>query len=781
MKKFYLFSILVLSAPFGIITLAQESYSPAIVRQAAFFDQTPPLKDMPMLLPKPKDNSWKWIVKNESLEIRNEANKDVITDELSVQKKMGSKSVNGPITTIEGIGNVNGVYPPDPNGAVGPNHYFQMMNLSFAIYNKQGTLLYGPVANSTLWNGFPGPWSGTNDGDPIMLYDHLADRWVASQFAVYTSNNKYYELIAVSQSGDPLGAWNRYAFEFDYFPDYPKLSVWPDGYYATFHMFSGSYKGMAAVAFERDKMLAGDPTAQMVYFGEYGSRYGYLPADLDGNPPPPGTPCNIIGINFWGNQNMEVWKLVPDWTNTANSTFMLEAVLPTASFSTNISGIAQPGTGTQLDAITNIVMFRLPYRNFGTHSSIVANHTVRVGNIAGIRWYELRNTGSGWSIYQQGTYQPDNHHRWMGSIAMAANGNIALGYSVSSSTVHPSIRYTGRTPDAPLGEMNLAEVEIASGNSSQSGINRWGDYSCMNVDPSNDTVFWFTAEYMKGSGWGTKIASFDFGEIQPPVAFAGEDVSICVDELFEANATAQNQSSVMWTTSGDGVFQNVNIINTKYLRGNGDIANGSVTLTLTAYGFQSGWEHSDDVVVTIIKQPVANAGPDTTIHYNQPLALNGVAENYSSVIWATSGDGYFSNDSVPDPVYYPGPSDISTGQVNLTFMAHAIQPCTGSASDAMTVMIDPATGIEQTGQTQLAMTVKPNPSDGVFTLEIAGMMNQESTLTITDLSGNTIMKQNLTGKGDISLRVDLTSYPKGMYIIDISSGDVRKSQRIVKD
>ena len=781
MKKI---SGLFLSAFISFITItavAQEQHSPAIIRQAAFFDQTPALKDMPMLMPKAKDNSWKWIVKNESLEIRNETNNDVITDELSVQKTKGTKAVNGPITTIEGIGNVNGVYPPDPNGAVGPNHYFQMMNLSFSIYDKLGTKLYGPVANSTLWNGFPGPWTGTNDGDPIVLYDHLADRWVASQFAVNTSNNKYYELIAVSQTGDPLGSWNRYAFEFDDFPDYPKLSVWPDGYYATFHMFSGSYKGMAAVAFERNKMLAGDPTAQMVYFGEYASRYGFLPADLDGDPPPPGTPCNIVGINFWGNQNMEIWKLIPDWSNTANSTFMLDVVLPTNSFNTNINGIPQPGTSNQLDAITNILMFRLPYRNFGTHSSILANHTVRVGNTAGIRWYELRNTGSGWTIYQQSTYQPDNHNRWMGSIAMAANGNIALGYSVSSSTVYPSIRYTGRTPDAPTGVMNISEVEITPGGTSQTGITRWGDYSCMNADPSSDSVFWFTAEYMKGSGWGTKIASFDFGELQPPAAFAGEDASICVDELFEASATAQNQSSVLWTTSGDGIFQNATILNTKYLRGNGDIANGSVTLTLTAYGFQAGWQDTDEVLVTIIQQPLAHAGNDTTIHYNQPLNLNGIAENYSSVTWATSGDGYFTDPSALNPSYYPGTSDISNGQVVLTFMAHAIEPCIGSDMDMMTVVIDPTTDTRTPLSIESSIVVRPNPTNGVFSIEFSELIEMDLSVSISDISGNRVMVRNVRSSESRPVEFDLSNQPKGVYLLEVSAGAYKYSQRVVKE
>ena len=278
-------------------------------------------------------------------------------------------------------------------------------------------------------------------------------------------------------------------------------------------------------------------------------------------------------------------------------------MLTPASFNSNIGGIPQPGTGTQLDALNSMLMFRLPYRNFGSYSAMVCNHTVMYGGVTAVRWYELRDEGTGWYIYQQGTYQPDNNYRWMGSIAMGADGSIALGYSVSSSTIYPSVRYTGRTSDAPLGEMNLAEVEVATGQGSQSGIERWGDYSCMSVDPSEDGMFWFTTEYMKGGGWGTWISSFNFDDLQPPIAFAGDDAIICTDVLFEPNASGQSFVSVQWETSGDGMFQNPNIIASKYLRGNGDIENGSVTLTLTAYGFQSGWETTDDVVVTFVKEP----------------------------------------------------------------------------------------------------------------------------------------------------------------------------------
>ncbi|MEZ5083368.1 MAG: T9SS type A sorting domain-containing protein [Bacteroidales bacterium] len=758
----------------------QDVYTPKKAVKAAFFDKSPALRDITPIQPQQIDNSWKdGIIENETVNLGKNKNKNTVTDPYSVQKNMGPTKTKGPIVNVNGTGNVNGVYPPDTDGEVGPNHFFQMINLSFAIYDKQGTKLYGPVANSTLWSGFPGPWSGTNDGDPIILYDELADRWVASQFAVWTSNNKYYELIAVSETGDPLGEWYRYAFEFDDFPDYPKLSVWTDGYYATFHMFSGNYLGMAAVAFERDKMLIGDSDAQMIYFGEYGTRFGYLPADIDGVAPPPGTPCNFIGINFNSNQNMEVWKMQPDWDNTANSTYTYVTSLNTAAFNSSISGIPQPGTSMQLDAFSNVLMFRLPFRNFGTHHSIVANHAVKVGGITGIRWYELRDEGTGWEIYQEGTYQPDNEHRWLGSIAMGADGSIALGYSVSSSTTYPSIRYTGQTPGAPLNEMNVAEIELVAGLSSQTGINRWGDYSCMTPDPSEDGVFWFTTEFMKSSGWGTRISSFDFDALQPPTAFAGEDETICSNTLFETSPSAFFYSSVHWETSGDGIFQNANILEAKYLRGNNDIANGGVTLTLTAYGFEPGWEASDDIFLTINDEPEANAGQNFTILSNEVAMLEGLAENYSSVEWSTNGDGAFNNSALLDAIYTPGANDISSGQVQLTLTAYPIEPCEEDDSDNLSLTIDLFSGMSDSRQNEFHVNINPNPSKGIFSLEVSGNSADIFSIKVNNLMGEEVYSSTLKRQGDFTENLDLTNLPQGIYILDLKADKFSKSAKII--
>ncbi len=778
MKKIFYLLVLI---SFVFQAFGQESYRPTKVVKAAFYDQSPPLKDMKII--KPEDQIIGWDngeIENEFLDLKSKESDNFVTDASSVQSKSGTKETKGPIINVDGTGNLSGVYPPDTDGDVGLNNYIQMINLSFAVYNKSGTKIYGPVANSTLWSGFPGPWTGTNDGDPIVLYDGLADRWIASQFALpnYPSG-PFYELIAVSQTSDPLGAWNRYAFQFTYMPDYPKLAVWPDGYYATFNTFNnGNFQGMAVAVFERDKMLIGDPNAQMVYFGEYSSRYGYLPSDLDGDAPPAGTPNYIVGINFFTNHTMEIWKLTPDWLNTSNSTYMLSAVLTPASFNDVINGIPQPGTSTKLDEFTGRVMFRLPFRRINGYNVMLANHTINVSGKAGIRWYELRDTGSGWSIYQQGTYSPDAQNRWMGSIAMAGNGDIALGYSVASSSLYPSIRYTGRTADAPLGEMNITETEIVTGLSSQSGIDRWGDYSCMTVDPSTDTTFWFTNEYMKSNSWATRICEFDFGGLQPPVANAGPDATICDNVLFDTEPTALYYNSAHWETSGDGTFQNANVLMAKYLRGNGDIENGSVTLTLTVTGLQPGWEASDDVLVTIIKQPEANAGSDTTI--NTPsVVLNGQAISYSSVLWSTAGDGSFNDPSLLQATYTPGTADISAGQVALTLTASAITPCEGEDADNMILFVNPATGIAAAPASDLSVSIVPNPSNGRFDIVYEKNRINNFKIIISDLTGKMIYEKSYENSEKGREEIDLSTYPKGIYMLEFNTIDIKKFYKII--
>ena len=536
-----------------------------IVSKAKHFDKTPPLREMKLIVPGVRDRSWKDNVIENKLgfpggnpEYRNTGPDPVW------QNNFGKQKNNEPIYNFDGTPNVNEVLPPDTDGDVGLNHYFQIVNLAFQIFDKEGNSLYGPADNSTLWAGFIGPWTGHNDGDPIVAYDELADRWIASQFALECTGNTYWELVAVSATPDPLGSWYRYAFEYPVFNDYPKLSVWPDAYYCSFNLFGDDYTRVGASAYEREAMLVGDTNARHVLFDlpEELLSWAMLPADFDGTPPENGSPSYWTCVTdddyiWWTEDLIRIWEFNVDWDDPQNSTFEEVQNLNPEPFNFQLCGagedqycIPQPDGAPALDALSPFSMQPLQYRNFGTYETMVFNHTVNAnGNgLAGIRWYELRqeNEEDGWYIYQQGTYAPDENHRWMGSIAMDARGYIALGYTVSSTSVYPSLRYTGRPPNAPLGEMTFIEEEIIAGTGSQSSSSqRWGDYSMMAVDPSNDTTFWYTGEYMQTTSdrdWKTRIVAFNLSIDEIPPA--------AISDLQTQNTTT-NAIMLNWTATGN--------------------------------------------------------------------------------------------------------------------------------------------------------------------------------------------------------------------------------------
>lgn len=420
--------------------------------------------------------------------------------------------------------------PPDTNGAVGATQYVQWVNESFAVFDKTtGAIAAGfPKAGNTLWAGFGGGCETNNDGDPIVQYDKAAGRWVLTQFSVTTT--PYLQCVAVSTTSDATGTYNRYAFSYGttQFNDYPKLGVWPDGYYISYNIFNNgtTFAGSKVCAFDRTKMLAGAAATQQCFqlstsFG------GLLPSDLDGTiAPPPGSP-NFF-LNF-GNSSLNFWKFHVDWANSANTTLSGPTNIPVAAFTTACSGggtcIPQPGTSQRLDSLGDRLMYRLAYRHFADgHESLVVNHSVLVsGNkrnsVTGVRWYELQNPTGGTMasgtpvVHQQGTFSPDSTSRWMGSIAMDKVGNIALGYSASSGSVFPSLRYTGRVPTDILGTLEAENTILTGAGSQLPNLGRWGDYSALTVDPVDDCTFWYTNEYLKSSGtfnWSTRIASFKF-------------------------------------------------------------------------------------------------------------------------------------------------------------------------------------------------------------------------------------------------------------------------------
>ncbi len=442
------------------------------------------------------------------------------------------------VQNYEGVGegkhgyNVNAI-PPDTVGAAGRTQYVQWVNTALVVLDKRtGEAVFGAEDGNVLWEDFGGECEQRNDGDPVVNYDRFADRWVLQQFAV---TNGYYECVAVSTTPDATGSYHRYAFKYAAFNDYPKAGVGLDAYYVTYNMFEGE-TGSKVCAFERAAMLAGRKARQQcVQMAD--SITGLLPADLDGRiRPPAGSPEPIMGLTANG---INVWNFRVDWARPSRTTMGEPEKIDVAAFKPACQIVAddpirfqtcvpQPVTGVAgqvavlgLDSLSDRLMYRLARRVFADgHEAIVVTHAVDAlpYAAAALRWYELRKPRRGtWSVYQQGTYSPEDLiSRWMGSAAMDRFGNIAIGYSASSATTtFPGIRFTGRTPRDPKGTLG-AERVIVEGTGAQTTaalIARWGDYSAMSVDPVDDCTFWYTTEYMAQVGvfnWNTKVTSIRF-------------------------------------------------------------------------------------------------------------------------------------------------------------------------------------------------------------------------------------------------------------------------------
>lgn len=483
-----------------------------------------------------------------------------------------SATISPPLLTFEGLSNLDNfnifggrVNPPDPNGDVGPNHYVEMVNLVFAVYDKQGNLLLGPVDTGSLWAGFSIEDCTDPSGDPIVLYDQTEDRWLLSQFT--TRDPIFYNCVAISQTGDPTGAYHRYAFTSgEFFPDYPKYGVWTNSYLLTSRDFGPTTEyGISVYALEKAKMIAGNPKARAIQFfldsevvpisliGD-----GLLPADIDGHRRPlDGAPAVIVGTQDDGHpygatfDALNIFELSVKWQSNPQASLSLVAQLPVASFDSIFPcspgsrdclpqpGIVNPQQFLDILSYRQRPTWRLAYRNFGTHEALVTNQSVEaLPGVAGVRWYEIRRTNGVFSVHQQGTYAPnDGVHRWMGSVAMDWKGNMALGYSVVNAVdVFPGIRFTGRLSADPLGQMTLGEAVIIDGSGVQTTTNsRWGDYTSMNIDPVDDCTFWYTNEYYEVSGvplplpppplpppgttapWQTRIGSFKLPGCVPQV------------------------------------------------------------------------------------------------------------------------------------------------------------------------------------------------------------------------------------------------------------------------
>ena len=494
------------------------------------YDVSRPLREMPVIAPIEEEGEWRLhpvkLIRPPRAVPRGWV--DPLAQAGLAAAAVAPQVATTPGLSFDGVGVGLGSFsptgaPPDTNGAAGATQYVQWVNTSFAVFNKStGALVYGPAAGNSLWQGFGGACETTNSGDPVVLYDKAANRWVMTQFSINQASSQFFQCVAVSTTSDATGSYRRFAYNFTGFNDYPKGGVWPDGYYMTFNMFNASgtaFTGARVCALDRSQMITASGTPGPIQCFQLSTTYGgLLPADLDGaTPPPAGSPNYMVAFDDIGNNGLNLWRFHVDWANSANSTFTGPTKITTAAFSPACGGgtcIPQPSTTQQLDSLADRLMFRLAYRNFGAYESLVVNHSVTVGTTAsGVRWYEVRGPGGTPTLFQSGTFSPDSTSRWMGSIAQDQQGNMLLGYSVSSSAARPGIRYTGRLVSDAAGTMQ-AESTLTTGVGSQTGgLSRWGDYSAMTIDPVDDCTFWYTNQYLKTTGsfnWSTRIGSFKF-------------------------------------------------------------------------------------------------------------------------------------------------------------------------------------------------------------------------------------------------------------------------------
>jgi hypothetical protein len=475
-------------------------------------------------------------------------------------------------SVFDGISNDTIVAPPDPTGDISTTQYVESVNSDngalVAVFDRSGRVLEGPFRMERLWN--KGDQCRENgQGDPIVQYDQLADRWILTQFA-FTYGDQlhgpYYECVAVSETNDATGQYYGYSFKIskDKLPDYPKFGVWPDGYYMSIHLFGNqgnNFSAQGVIAFDRERMLLGQPARGMIFFVNE-KLFGLLPADAQGPVPPPAGAPNYMAVLRDDNagdkkDRILIYGFEANWDDPKSSDINGPTDLGRSAsgpkpdpFNSNLcSGyfycIPQKGSKyVKLDAIGAnygvgpYQMYPLAYRNFGDHESLVLNHTVRTDkrNHAGINWFEVRAPGEFAFINQQGTYVPDNKSRWIASLGMDKQNNIAMGYALSSKDIFPSIAYTGRLAGDPLGTMPQGEQLMVKGRGAQKGTARWGDYTAIAIDPVDDCTFWYINEYYpktSAAHWNTAIGHFSF-----PSCISGESPSPSPSAASSPSATA---------------------------------------------------------------------------------------------------------------------------------------------------------------------------------------------------------------------------------------------------
>ncbi|HEU4768173.1 MAG TPA: proprotein convertase P-domain-containing protein, partial [Pyrinomonadaceae bacterium] len=743
----------------------------------------------------------------------------------SVQSSAPELNIPAPaIPPFEGLSNADNanhpaigirVLPPDTVGDVGPNHYVQATNLLFRVFDKSGNPVTPPQPISVLFAGLGPPCSNTDDGDPIVLYDSFADRWIITQFMV-SGLAPLSQCFAISKTGDPTGAYFTYRFVMPNlkFNDYPKFGVWPDGYYWSnnqFNLAGTAFLGVGVFAANRAKLLAGDPTANFIFFDlqtAVANARSMLPSDADGLIPPPAGAPNIFSYfnanEFAGEiDSLRLYEFHADFANPANSTFTQRAdsPLPVAAFDprdpAGLDDIEQPppsGTTSALDSISDRLMNRLQYRNFGTHESLILNHTVNVGtgtllstHQAGVRYYELRRApAANWTVNEQATFAPDTANRWMASAAMDNRGNLAVGYSVSSTTVFPSIRYAGRLATDPPNGLFQGENTLQAGTSSQLATgSRWGDYSSMNVDPTDDCTFWYTQEYYGADDpatvieWRTKIGKFKFAEcVAPEQGTLQVNVTNCDSGLATPGATVSVNGNLYGTTQPDGSFTtqlppgtfNVTAAATNFVSGSGNvtITNGNTTIVNLCIRPTPLIVTDGSALIAESCSPDTNAiDPNETVTVDFSLKNTGTADTTNLIATLQPTGGVTS----PSPAQSYGALTVGGPSVTRSFTFTADSISCGSNIVATLQLQD---GMNNLGTVAFTITTgalsAPLPavtrSSGNIAVPILDLTTVEVPITVTETGIvddiNVRVRINHPFDGDLEIRL---VHPDGTAVL----------------
>lgn len=564
------------------LAFAKTNQNKTIVTYPSGFAVSQPITELPI------ENSFfagQEMPEPRALPLRDRANGPVLQEDPVLQKQAGPQLGVTLGADFDGIPSP-GYAPSDSNMAVGPTEIVETVNVQFAVYSKTGATLAGPTNIQSIFAPLGGVCTNTY-GDPVVLYDRPADRWVLSMIG--NTGSTQAECIAVSKTNNPAGAYYLYGYSFGAnLNDYPKLSTWAttsnSAYLATFNIFINfqNFGGADLCGFDRTKMLAGNSTAALLCQMTPNNEGGYLPSDLDG----PTTPVNGTPGLFitWQNNSpgqLYLRKLTLNFgsgTATLSAPTTINVANTTLACGNGGQCVPQSGTTQTLDTLGDRMMYRFAIRHFADHDRAVFNHAVGNGSQVAVRWYEILDPAGAVTLSQQGTYAPDTTYRWMASIAEDQNANIGMGYSASSSSIHPGIRITGRVPGDPINTLESEASLVVGAGSQTGGLARWGDYTAMQVDPSDDCTFWYVDQYEKVTGsfnWNTNIGSFVFAGCGgtgggPAVTLTPTSLTWAGKKAVGVKAAAK---AVTLTNSGTATLNITNITTT------GDFALATVVKT----------------------------------------------------------------------------------------------------------------------------------------------------------------------------------------------------------